>query len=449
MHGGNPQASGGSLLASPDVLGEIDAIRARGGRTVVVDPRRTKTAERADEWIPIRPGADAAWLLAVLHVVASEHRVDLGHLAPMVDNLDAVLDACRDMTPERVAAFTRVPAATTRRIAHEILAADAAAIYGRIGLCNQEFGTLASWLIDVVGICTANFDRPGGAMFGNPINAPLAWMASTRATGLPQFGRWRSRGRGVPEVLGQMPAACLAEEILHEGEDRIRALVTVAGNPVISVPNSGLLDEALPHLECMISIDNHLNETTRHAHVILPGPSPLETAHYDELMWSWAARSAGKWSDPVFPLPEGQPDEWEILIVLGQILRGLRHEDVDVAAIDDGFFAVLCRAKGLDPDAVMPLYDRGGPERMTDWSIRVGPWGDRYGENPDGLTLDRIKSQPNGVDMGPMIPRAAEAVCTPNGHIDLAPEYVVADLPRLAAAVDAAAAATRTGRCSS
>jgi len=435
--GGNPQASGGSLLASPDVLGEIDAIRARGGKVVVVDPRRTKTADRADEWIPIQPGTDAAWLLAVINVLVENDAITLGHLADMVDGLDRVLEVCRDFSPESVESFTRVPAATTRQVAQDIAAADAAAIYGRIGLCNQEFGTLASWLVDVVAICSGNFDIPGGAMFGNPINAPLAWLASTRANGLPEFGRWKSRVRGVPEVLGQFPASCLAEEIAAPGPGQIKGLVTVAGNPVISVPDSAKLDAALPMLECMISIDNYLNETTRHAHVILPGPSPLETAHYDELMWSWAARSAGKWSDPVFPLAEGQPDEWEILIRLGQILKGRRNDEVDVAAIDDGFFIMLCRAKGLDPDAVLPLYDRGGPERMTDWSIRVGPWGDRYGEVPDGLTLEQIKAEPNGVDRGPMIPRAREAVCTPTGHIDLAPDYIVADLPRLRAAMDA------------
>jgi anaerobic selenocysteine-containing dehydrogenase len=431
--GGNPQASGGSLLACPDVMGELDAIRARGGKVVVVDPRRTKTADRADEWIPIRPGTDAAWLLAILHTLERDGAINLGHLADMVDGLDRALEAARGFTPESVAEFTQVPADTTRRIAREIAQAHAASIYGRIGLCTQEFGTLASWLVDVVAICSGHFDRPGTPMFGNPINAPMAWMASTRKNGMPVFGRWKSRVRGAPEVLNQVPASCLAEEIATPGDGQIKALVTVAANPVISVPDSAHLDAALPTLECMIAIDNYLNETTRHAHVILPGPSPLETAHYDDLMWGWAAASAGKWSDPIFALPDDQPEEWEILIRLGQILAGRKNADVDVAAIDDGFFTMLCRAKGLDPDVVLPLYETGGPERMTDWSIRVGPFGDGYGTNTGGLTLDAIKTEPNGVDMGPMIPRAREAVCTPTGHIDLAPEYIVADLDRLRA----------------
>jgi anaerobic selenocysteine-containing dehydrogenase len=236
--------------------------------------------------------------------------------------------------------------------------------------------------------------------------------------------------RGAPEVLGQVPASCLAEEIATPGDGQIKGLVTVAGNPVISVPDAAKLEAALPMLECMISIDNYLNETTKYAHVILPGPSPLEQPHYDEILWSWAARSAGKWSDAVFELGE-RPDEWEVLIRVGQILKGRHNDEIDVAAVDDGFFRVLCKVKGLDPETILPLYDHGGPERMTDWSIRVGPFGDRYGENPDGLTLDKIKAMPDGVDLGPMIPRAEEAVCTPDGLIALAPDYVLSDLPRL------------------
>lgn len=435
--GGNPEASGGSLLGSPDVLSEIDALRARGGKVVVVDPRRTKTADRATEWLPIQPGADAAWLLALLQVTFEEGLDSLGDIADMVDGYDAVRALCRPFTPEAVAEFTRIPAETTRRIAREIAAAPAAAIYGRIGLCNQEFGTLATWLIDVLAICTGNFDRPGGQMFGNPLNFPIHLLASTKVNGPATFGRWKSRVRGAPEVLGQVPASCMAEEIATPGPGQIRALVTVAANPVISSPDAGKLKAALPQLQCMIAVDNYLNETSQFAHVILPGVSPLEEPHYDELLWVWASRSAGKWSDPVFEPPAGQPDEWEILIRLGQLLAGKRNDEVDIAAADDAYFANLCRAKGLDPDAILPLYDHGGPERMVDWGIRVGPFGDRYGERPGGLTLADLKAAPDGIDMGPAIPRAREAVCTPDGRIDLVPEYIVADLPRLQAKIEA------------
>jgi anaerobic selenocysteine-containing dehydrogenase len=270
-------------------------------------------------------------------------------------------------------------------------------------------------------------------MFANPIPFPLVWLQSTKVNGLPEFGRWHSRVRGAPEVLGQVPASCLAEEIATPGPGQIKGLVTVAANPALSVPDSARLDDALPQLECMIAIDNYINETTRHAHVILPGPSPIETPHFDDLLWGFATRTVGKWSEAVFPLD--RPDEWEILIRLGQIMAGRHDADTDVAAIDDSWFSLLCQAKGLDPAEVLPLYEvdgerRGGPERMIDWSIRVGPFGDGYGTR-QGLTLADFKAEPNGIDLGPAIPRAAEVVCTPDGMIHLAPEYLLGDLPRL------------------
>ena len=277
--GANPSASNGSLLALPDFVGEIDRVRERGGRVVVVDPRRTGTARHADEWIGIQPGTDAAWLLAVLHVLFAEDLVDLGAVADLVDGVEQVRDAVAGWRPEDVETFTRVPAATTRRIARELAAAPSAAVYGRIGLCTQEFGTLATWLVDVLAICTGNLDRPGGSMFARPVGTPPSWLTSTAAAGLPEFGRWRAHGTDVAEVLGQVPASCLSEEILTPGEGQLRGLITMAANPVLSVPGSDRLDGALADLECMISLDAYLNETTRHAHVILPAPSPLEQAH--------------------------------------------------------------------------------------------------------------------------------------------------------------------------
>ena len=433
--GANPQASQGSLLACPDVLGEIDRIRERGGRTVVVDPRRTGTAERADEWVPIVPGTDAALLLAIVQVLFSDGLVDLGDVADLVVGVDAVEGAARRFTPEAVAETCGVPAATIRRIAYELAAAPSAAVYGRIGLCNQEFGTLASWLIDVVAILTGNFDRPGGTMFGNPIAWPLASLPNPDWAAGYTFGRWNSRVRGAPEVLGQVPVSCLAEEIATPGDGQLKALITIAGNPVISAPDAGRLDEALPLLECMISVDNSLNETTRHAHVILPGLAALEQPHYDEMIWSWAARSGGNYSAPVFPRDD-RPHEWEILARLGAWCAGMRGNEVDVGALDDGFFAALVEAKGLDPAAVMATYDAGGPERLLDLTIRTGPWGDGYGRDPQGLTLESFRAAPHGIDMGPMVPRARDVVSTPSAKIDVAPEYILGDLARLQARLD-------------
>jgi anaerobic selenocysteine-containing dehydrogenase len=429
--GGNPQASQGSLLACPDLLGEIDHLRARGGRTVVVDPRRTGTADRADEWVPIVPGTDAAFLLALCNVLFAEDLVRLGDLADLVNGVDEIRAAASEFTPERVAATCRIPADTIRRLAREIAGAPSAAVYGRIGLCNQEFGTLASALIDVVNILTGNFDRPGGLMFGNPIAWSVNSLPNPEFAGGVEFGRWKTRVRGATEVLGQAPLSCMAEEIATPGEGQIKALITIAGNPVISSPDAGRLDAALPALECMISVDNYLNETTRHAHVILPGLSALEQPHFDDLIAMWAVRSVGNYSAPVFPPAPGRPAEWEILLKLGALAGGMTLDQIDVAAIDDGYLAALAMAQGIDASKVLPLYEGRGPERLLDLQIRSGPFGDRYGERPDGLTLQHFIDQPHGIDMGPMVPRLREILATASGKVELAPPYVMADVPRL------------------
>jgi anaerobic selenocysteine-containing dehydrogenase len=434
--GANPQASQGSLLACPDVLGEIDRIRDRGGKTVVIDPRRTGTADRADEWIPIVPGTDAAFLLALVNVCFADGLVDLGTVADLVNGVDDMQALCAPFTPQTVADACGIPAETIRRLAHEIAGAPRAAVYGRIGLCNQEFGTLASWLVDVVNIVTGNFDREGGLMFGNPIAWSMTSLPNPEHADGYEFGRWHSRVRGAPEVLGQVPVSCLAEEIATPGEGQIKALITIAGNPVISSPDAGKLDAALPMLDCMISVDNYLNETTRHAHVILPGLSALEQPHYDELIWAWATRSAGNYSPPIFPPADGRQEEWEILARLGALVAGMKNADIDVGALDDGYFSALVGMQGLEPETVLAQYERGGPERILDLSIRTGPWGDGYGERPDGLTLQSFKDAPHGIDMGPMVPRVREVLRTPSGRIELAPAYITADVPRLRARLE-------------
>jgi anaerobic selenocysteine-containing dehydrogenase len=436
--GANPHASQGSLLACPDLVGEITRIRQRGGRVVVVDPRRTGTADLADEWVPIVPGTDAAFLLAICHVLFEEGLVQLGELADLINGLDEVRSIAGDFPPERVATLCRVPADKIRQIALEVASAQTAAVYGRIGLCTQEFGTLASWLIDVVNILTGNFDRPGGLMFANPVAWGVNSLPDPQWADGVTFGRWTSRVRGAPEVLGQVPISCLAEEIDTPGPGQLKALITIAGNPVISGPGAGRLDAALPQLECMISVDNYLNETTRHAHVILPGLSPLEQAHFDDLLTMYAVRSIAKFSPPIFPPTDGRPEEWEILTRLAAMAAGMRAADIDVAMFDDGFFASLCEAQGVDPATVMSHYDHGGPLRLLDLQIRTGPFGDRYGENPDGLTLEVLRTRPNGIDMGPMIPLLHEVLKTPSNKIELAPPHITADVGRLTSRVDAA-----------
>jgi anaerobic selenocysteine-containing dehydrogenase len=443
--GANPHASQGSLLAAPDVLGRLDAIRARGGKVVVIDPRRTGTAQRADEWLPIRPGTDAAFLMAIANVLFAEDRVRLGRLADWTNGLERVRELCREFTPEAVTATCAIPAETIRRLALELSHAERAAVYGRIGTCNQEFGTLASWLVEVVNVLTGNLDRVGGSMFANPIAWSLTTLTPPDQVDGWRFHRWRSRVRGAPEILGQYPISCLAEEISTPGEGQIRALITLAGNPVISAPDAGKLDAALPELECMVSLDNYLNETTRHAHVILPGLSPLEQPHYDEMIWSWAVRNAGKYSVPIFPPPPSRPAEWEILLRLAAITGGQKAREVDVGVLDDFFFGGVVGLlvadqrspiAGRDPAEIVAATQGRGPERFLDFALRVGPWGDAYGAKPGGLCLNLLASETHGMDKGALEPRLPDVLRTPSGKIELAPQHIVADVPRLRARLE-------------
>ena len=438
--GANPSASQGSLLAAADVPSRLKAISARGGRVVVVDPRRTRTADEADEWLPIRPGTDALLLAAMAQVLFAEGLVAVDALAGRVDGIDEVRDLVAGFTPEAVAATCGVPAEAIRSLARQLAAARAGSVYGRIGTCTQEFGTLASWLVEVVNVLTGNLDRVGGSMFAKPI----AWsLLAVPDPAMPEgfaFGRWHSRVRGAPEVLGQFPVSCLAEEIAAPGDGQLKALITIAGNPAVSAPDADRLEAALPQLEAMISVDNWLNETTRHAHVILPGQSPLETAHYDEMIWSWAVRSAGKWSAPVFEPDPGRPAEWQIMLMLASIMMGQAAADTDVDGLDDLFFGGFVEmltampgsaVYGHDPAAIVADTAGRGPDRMVDFAIRSGPFGDGYGTDPEGLTLDRLRAEEHGVDLGPMVPRLDEVLRTPSGRVDLAPPYITADLDRL------------------
>jgi anaerobic selenocysteine-containing dehydrogenase len=430
--GANPAASQGSLLAAPDVMGLIDAIRKRG-KVIVIDPVRTQTAARADDWLPIVPGTDAALLLAVVHTLFAENLVKPG---PHVDGVDTMRRVAADWPPERVSAVTGIDEDRIRQLARELAGTEKSVVYGRIGLCNQEFGSLASWLVDVINILTGHFDTPGGAMFPKP----AAWSITTQPLpglegGVAEFGRWHTRVRGAKEVLGQAPVSCMAEEIATPGDGQLKALITVAGNPVLSTPGGDKLDEVLPMLEAMISVDLWLNETTRHADVILPGLSPLEQPHHDDLILLFAIRSIANYSAPVFD-PGDRPHEWEILIRLTGLCTGTPAEDVDVAAIDDGFFDYLAFTQGVDGAEIRELYEHGGPERMLDLTLRTGPFGDQYGKNPGGLTLDMLKANPNGIDFGPMVPQLPDLLGTPDKKIRLAPQYLLDDLPRLAARLE-------------
>lgn len=443
--GANPLESNGSLATAPDWPGRLEAIRARGGRLVVVDPRRTKTAARADEWVAVRPGTDALLLAAMVATLVEEDLVDPGAAGPHLAGVAEVAVAVAPFTPEAVARATGVEAGTIRRLARDLAAAPTAAVYGRMGTTTAEFGTLASWLVDVLNALTGNLDRPGGAMF----TRPAAGSATTR--GEPGVGRGvrigkrRSRVRGLAESLGELPASALAEEIDTPGEGRIRAMVTIAGNPVLSTPNSARLDAALAGLDAMVSVDIYVNETTRHADVILPVPSALEKAHYDLALLQLAIRNVANWSEPVLRRDPGQPDEWEVLARLALVLQGM-GATADPALVEGLVLDSLVAAAvgdehgpihGRDPEEIKAaLGDEPGPHRVLDLMLRVGPYGDAFGARPDGLTLDALRAAPHGVDLGPLAPRLPEVLRTPSGAVELAPEPILADLPRLAAALD-------------
>jgi anaerobic selenocysteine-containing dehydrogenase len=444
--GANPFASNGSLMTAPDVPGRLRALRARGGRLVVVDPRRTKTAEEADEHIAIRPGADALFLLALVHVLFAEHLVDLGTVGDHVDGVDAVRAAASEFAPERVAGYTGVDAETIRRVARELAGAPAAAVYARIGTCTQQFGTLASWLVDVCNVLTGNLDRPGGALFTKPATGGANTGGKPGVGRGVRFGRRRSRVRDMPEFFGELPVICLAEEIDTPGEGQVRALLTLAGNPAVSTPDSDRLERALSSLELMVSVDIYLNETTRHAHVFLPAESELTRGHYDIALYSLAIRNVANYSPPVVELEAGAMPEWQILLRLAAILGG-QGADADLDALDDFVVSGMVQkavtregssVEGRDADEILKeLAVRRGPERILDFMLRTGPYGDGFGTDPDGLTLAKLEAHPHGIDFGPLEPRVPEVLRTPSGKIELAPQMCLDDIDRLRSVLDA------------
>jgi len=445
MLGANPFASNGSLATAPDWPGRIERVVERGGAVVVVDPRRSRTAEAATEWVPIRPGADAYLLMAMVQVITSEGLVDLGRCGDLVTGLDEVVAAAAPFTPELVAHATGLAADDIRRMARELAAAPSACVYGRIGTTTAEFGTLTSWLVDVLNVLTGNLDRPGGAMF----TTAAAGASNTR--GKPRYGRAvklhrrTSRVRELPETFGELPAVAMAEEMDTPGEGRIRALVTVAGNPVLSTPNSARLDAAIAGLDFRVAIDIYVNETTRHADVILPAPSPLQKGHYDLALLQLALHDTSNYSEPVLPLDADQPTEWEVLARLALVLQG-GGATADPALVDDLMITSMVQGSvadetspihGRDVDEILEeLSPRRGPERILDFLLRTGPYGEGFGGDPDGSSMDKLLANPHGLDHGPLKTRLPDVLRTPDGMIALAPEILLADVARLHEGLD-------------
>ncbi len=437
--GANPLESNGSLCTAPDFPGKLKALKARGGTLTVIDPRRTRTAGLADRHIPIRPGTDALLLAAMAYVLFEEDLVELGELTPHVQGVDELRDAVRDFTPEAVTGACDVDAATIRALARELAAAPTAAVYGRIGSCTVPHGTLASWLVDVLAILTGNLDRPGGALFP---------QAATDRTPRPAgpgrgfaLGRWHSRVGRHPEAKGELPLSVLAEEIdtaTDEGEP-VRALVAVAANPVLSAPDGDRLDKALGSLDFMVSVDPYLNETSRHAHVVLPPPPPSQSPHHDFAFNTLAVRNQVRYTRPAVPLEPGRMAETEILARLTLAVTGMHG--ADPSAVDDLVVGqTLGKAveeahspvHGRDPkELAAQLTGDNGPERRLDMMLRLGPYGDGFGVRPDGLSLKKLLAHPHGIDLGPLRSRLPQPLKTRSGKVELLPQPIADDLPRL------------------
>ncbi len=436
VHGGNPAISNGSLMTAPGMPKRIKAVRARGGKVIVIDPRRSETADLADQHIPIIPGTDAYFLFGIINHLFAANLVAIGRLAGMSTGLDQVRFLAEPFAPEQVSAVCGVPAETIRDLAEAFAAAPSAVWYGRTGTCTQRFGTLCCWLQDLITILTGNLDRPGGAMF--PVGIVPAVLYAEKYDGdTPPFDRWQSRVKGYPELSGVLPTAAIADEILTPGPGQVRAFITMAGNPVLSHPNGGRLNTAFADLDFMLSFDIYLNETTRHADVILPSPSEATHSNFHFFYIPFMVRKIAKWTPAIFPVADGQPHDWDIFLALVARLRGQ-----SAAAVEEGLVASWlekfvghgqhpqCATVDLEKARAL-LGEAFGPDRLFDILVRTGRYGDAFGQDPNGLTVARIAEHPEGIDLGPMESQLPGLLATPDGVINLAPERIVADVARL------------------
>lgn len=416
--GANPRVSNGSLMNAPNIRERLQALRQRGGRLVVVDPRRTETAREADEHVAILPGGDAALLLAMAQVIVSEGLARRDAIQRLANGFQAIEQRLSAFTPERVASQTGIDATTIRRLAREFAQAPTSVAYSRLGVCNNEHGTLASVATDVLNLVAGRVGEVGGAMFPASVFDARPILKLTNADG---HDRWRSRVRNLPETLGELPASILAEEIETPGTGQIRAMVTYAGNPVLSTPNSRRLAAAFAQLDFMVSIDIYINETTRHADIILPPTWGLTEDHVDLIATNAAVRNIARWSPPVLPKPPGAYSDWEIILELAYRLGG---GPTGLKPLDWAFR--LARKIGF----------RWTPESTLDMLVRLGPYGDRYLPGSRGLNLKKLKAHPHGLDLGPMKPGIAHRVIHRDGKMRLDAAVLLQAIDALARELD-------------
>lgn len=432
--GGNPLVSEGSFMGGVDIKSMMQGMRDRGGKIVVLDPRRTETAEFADQHLFIKPATDALLLLAWVNEIFTRNAVNLGHLSDCIDGLDTVRELAEKYTPELVANSTGVSADALRQLVSDFLSAESPVLYGRIGLCSQAFGSLSSWLIQVINILCGRLDAPGGLMF------------SRAATGQSETGgdvlefpynRWKSRVREFPEYMGMLPASCMGEELECEGDDKIRAFVTVAGNPVLSVPNGKRISDGFANLDFMVAFDIYINETTQHADYILPSTVQLEHSNHDFLFATMSQSNFVHYSPQVFEAAEDSRDQYQIILEVVARMNGSTAEQLDKSILKELVDQIVTGSDGAFSEEMImeksSAYTAG--DRMLDIMLRVGPYGDYFGHNPDGLNLEVVKAAPQGIDLGSLQPQLPGLLRTKGQKINLAPAIICEDEPRLAASM--------------
>jgi anaerobic selenocysteine-containing dehydrogenase len=446
--GGNPLASNGSLMTAPDIKARLKAIQRRGGKVIVIDPRHTETAALADQHLFIKPGSDALLLLAMLNVIFEEGLTCPGRLSPYLEDIGLLEIACAAYSPRSVAAATGVAAKDIRALALQLAAADRGVIYSRMGTSTQQFGTLSTWLVYCLNILTGKLDKRGGVMFTRPAVDIVELGAMANQQG--HFDRYRSRVRKLPEFSDELPSATMADEILTEGKGKIRAMITSAGNPVLSSPNGKELDRAFASLDFMVSIDFYLNETTRHANIILPPTGPLEHSHYDVVFNMVSIRNTTKYSPALFTAPAGSKHDWEIFLELTKRLSArdlpsrlgaeLHYQSIKQLGID-GLLDLMLRsgpygARLKTADAIIkPLAQAVCNALPASHPLHkllaMGPYGESTQHLSKGLSIDVLRQHPHGLDLGPLQPCLPERIYHTDKRIRIAPKLFLKDLNRL------------------
>jgi len=388
--GANPIVSNGSIMSASGMPDKIKALQERGGKMVVIDPRKTETAQKGDRHVFIKPGTDVFFLAAILHVLFQNDLIALDKLPDWIKGTDELDGIFNRFNPEKVVEITGIPSNSTITIAREFASASSAVCYGRLGVSTQLHGTLCQWLINLINIVTGNFDREGGAMFSNPAIDIVKFSGPNGTVG--KYNRWQSRVRGLPEFGGQLPVATLAEECLTEGEGQIKSLITSAGNPVLSTPNGRQLEKALTTIDFMVSIDIYINETTRFADVILPPATGLETEHYDLAFHGLAVHNTAKYSPALFKPVSGAKYDWEIY---KELTKRMKTRSSFTGKVTDLFTT---------------------PERLLNHGLKKGIY---------PLNLRKLKQFPHGIDLGPLMPVFPESLYTQDKKLHLVPKILI------------------------